>query len=425
MTNAAKAAKVAHADLNQTIQAGLVVQQLHIKGAGTAAQTMGMFTAAMKGGNVSLNDITATLQGKAAVALQNYGVDLKSTLASMDVFAKAGIKGDSAAQTLTMSLNKLLVPSAKTDKILQSVGLTQDKLASDIRKPGGLATVFTELRDKAEKAGVSAQDLGRFYSQVFGARAGAGATLLLNNIGALQAATGNIGGANINQAFSDWLKNPEGAVQNFKTVAQNTLVGLGNYLLPAGATILSWVNSTLIPNLAGKGKMSGLFQGIAGALIVGLGSMKIAAVGTKIAEAFGVEAEILAGPIGVAIAAGIATALGINWLVGDTKKGLRSLHNLSQNPTALYGLKNGKQETPHGQANIWTESVPTGGFGDYTMPSIGGYLTKEQVAALAAYAKTHPGFYEGGKLGTQYSNAVLNFAAQDKKGNYSVVVQVK
>ena len=302
VTNAAKAAKVAHADLNQTIQAGLVVQQLHIKGAGTAAQTMGMFTAAMKGGNVSLDDITATLQGKAAVALQNYGVDLKSTLASMDVFAKAGIKGDSAAQTLTMSLNKLLVPSAKTDKILQSVGLTQDKLASDIRKPGGLATVFTELRDKAEKAGVSAQDLGRFYSQIFGARAGAGATLLLNNVKDLQTATQKVGGANINQAFSDWLKNPEGAVQNFKTVAQNTLVGLGNYLLPVGGTILNWVNTTLIPNLSGKGKSSGLFQGIGAIILGGIAGAKLGSIGVKIGEAFGLEVSgAMAGPIGAAI----------------------------------------------------------------------------------------------------------------------------
>jgi TP901 family phage tail tape measure protein len=302
VTNAAKAARVAHADLNQTIQAGLVVQQLHIKGAGTAAQTMGMFTAAMKGGNVSLDDITATLQGKAAVALQNYGVDLKSTLASMDVFAKAGIKGDSAAQTLTMSLNKLLVPSAKTDKILQSVGLTQDKLASDIRKPGGLATVFTELRDKAEKAGVSAQDLGRFYSQIFGARAGAGATLLLNNIGALQSASQKIGGSNINNAFADWLKNPEGALAKFQTTAKNTLIRLGDYLLPGATTVLGWVNTTLIPNLQGKGSNSGLFQGIGAIILGGLAGAKLGSIGVKIAGAFGAEVSgAWAGPIGAAI----------------------------------------------------------------------------------------------------------------------------
>ena len=241
--NAAMAAKVAHADLNSTIQAGLIAQQLHIKGSEDSAKMMNSFTQAMKGGNVALNDITDALQGKAAVALQSYGVDLNSTLAAMDVFAKAGIKGAAAGSTLAMSLNKLLTPSKKTDDILKSVGLTQDKLAADIRKPGGLMTVFSELSDAAKKSGVGAQDMGRFYSQIFGGKSGAGATLLLNNLASLQKAGANISGGNLKDSFATWLQNPEGALAKFQTTAKNTLIRLGDYLLPAATKVLGWVNS--------------------------------------------------------------------------------------------------------------------------------------------------------------------------------------
>jgi len=323
--NAAMAANVAHADLNSTIQAGLIAQQLHIKGSEDSAKMMNSFTQAMKGGNVALNDITDALQGKAAVALQSYGVDLNSTLAAMDVFAKAGIKGAAAGSTLAMSLNKLLTPSKKTDDILKSVGLTQDKLAADIRKPGGLMTVFGELSDAAKKSGVGAQDMGRFYSQIFGGKSGAGATLLLNNLASLQKAGANISGGNLKDSFATWLQNPEGALAKFQTTAKNTLINLGDVLLPVAGHILNWVN-----DFAGVLKKSPVWRGaFEGAMLAAVGT----AFAVKVKKAFDFVKDLFKGSAQAANTA----ALDANTAALDTLSGALATNDaaLATNDVAL------------------------------------------------------------------------------------------
>ena len=235
VNEAVKASITSGGDLQAVTGALIAAQSLHIKGTDDANKTLALFNAIISQGNLSLNDLTASLSGKALAALQGYGVDIKSTGAALDIFANAGLKGTAASMQLASMLGKLETPSKKTGDILKSIGLNQATVASDLRQPGGLVSTFQLLAAQAEKAGVKSQDLSAFFGQIFGAgRTGAGAQILLNNINAAVKAQDNLnkGVDTYNEKVKAAMSSPEQQIKILQQNIKDSLTRLGVVALP-------------------------------------------------------------------------------------------------------------------------------------------------------------------------------------------------
>jgi TP901 family phage tail tape measure protein len=410
VTQAAKLAKVAHADLNQTVSAGIVIQQLGISKGMTTVQMYDALYGAIKNTKLSLDDLTSVFQGKAVLAISNYGIKLGEVAAVAGVFKKANMDAGAGMAGLQLALGKLTTVNDKANDKLKSIGLTQKELAADLKKPNGLVTMLGDLASHVQKSGLPLQ---QFLNGLVGIRGAQGVGFLINQIETLKSMSGE-GGVSVKNAFAEWLKNPEGALQNFKTVAQNTLIGLGNLLLPKVSDGLNFLNAVINKFQTNKTwHNAGIEIGIG--LLTIITSAKLASWGVAIAESFGVATVGMSGELGLGIAASIASVLGIKYVVDKSKTGIKKLKNDLSDPFNNYGYdipkyKGNPTTAPKGQTLVPETTIP----GHYMM------ITNLQKQALENYSKSHPNFY-----GSQaYINAVGNFSKQDKKGNYSVTVNI-
>ena len=297
VTQAAKLAKVAHADLNQTISAGIVIQGLNLSSIKNTTDLYNQLYGAVKNSRLSLDEISGIFQGKAALALSNYGIKLGETVAVASVFKKANMDANSGIAGLNLALVKLTTRNDKANNTLKEIGLTQEQIANDLKKPNGLVRVFEELSTHITKAGYPMQ---QFLNSLVGARGAQGFGYLIRNLPEIQRALGT-GATSINDAFGEWLKNPEGSFQKFSITLKNTLTQAGEVLLPYATKFVGLIGSGF-SKLTTDPALRGLALTIAGTFTAGLLGAKVAKIGTALAAAFGSEVTLLAGPWGVAFA---------------------------------------------------------------------------------------------------------------------------
>jgi hypothetical protein len=219
-------------------------------------------------------------------------------------------------------MNGHLTTSAK---VLASVGINQQTLAEEARKPGGMLHVLSQLNqawNTNASATQKAQGLTSFMTQVFGASAGPAFTNLISQLPKLNQLMDKMNKPGATKsAFQEWLSTPGGVLENFKTTMENALVPLGEFLLPHGIMLANWAKDVATALATNKGGAGTIATTVAGAILAGLASAKVAGVGIKIAELFGVTASgALAGQIGLVIGAGIlsflATVNFLDWLKG-------------------------------------------------------------------------------------------------------------
>lgn len=332
VTSAAQFAKAENANLTQTMQAALNIQQMHIAGTKSVSQSMDIFTAAVKNSRLTADGLTQSLSGKSLSAFAAYHVDLKTAAALLAGFANQGLVGTRATMSLKAGFAALDKPMYSTNGHLSSsattlakLGLNQETLAKETRKPGGMLTVLSQLNqawNQNATATQKAQGITSFMAQVFGASAGPAFTNLIAQLPQLNGLIDKMNQPGATKsAFQQWLSTPGGVLENFKTTMENALVPLGEFLLPHGIMLANWakeVATALATNKDGWGTIATTF---AGAIIAGIAAMKVASIGIKIAELFGVTASgALAGQVGLVIGAGILAFLGtvnfLDWLKG-------------------------------------------------------------------------------------------------------------
>jgi hypothetical protein len=295
--------------------------------------------------------------------------------------------------------------------------------------------MFTDLSSHISKSGMPLQ---QFLNSLVGARGAQGLGFLLSNMKELQDRAGT-GGVSVKNAFAEWLKNPEGALQNFKTVAQNTLIGLGNLLLPKVSDGLNFLKAVIGKFQTNKTWHNAGIE-IGTGLLTIITSAKLASWGVAIAQSFGVETAGLVGPIGVGIAASVAGVLGIKKIVDQNKNWLSDFNdfilnmvNNTANPTpsgdgtptpkkpkkALPGLPVGQTYVTANAGELATDKshIMTGS-------GLNTRITNAQLSAALAYVQSHKI-----NINTQQGNNILSqilfgFQSQDKKGNYSVTVNI-
>jgi TP901 family phage tail tape measure protein len=283
VTQAAKLAKVAHADLNQTVSAGIVIQQLGIAKGMNTTQMYDALYGAVKNSKLSLDELTGVFQGKAALAITNYGIKLGEVAGVAGVFKKANVDAGSGMAGLQLALGKLTTKNSKANDTLKTVGLTQAQIAADLKKPNGLVTMLGDLASHVGKSGLPLQ---QFLNGLVGMRGSAGLGLLIKQLPELQKMSSGAG-ASVKDAFGEWLKNPEGAMSKFKTTLKNTLTKLGDNILPVASKVLNWVN-----DFTDKLKES---PGLRTAFKLAMDAAIGVAFAAKIKKAFGFVTDLIKG----------------------------------------------------------------------------------------------------------------------------------
>ena len=247
---AAMFAKTQNADLNTTLSAAIGIQAVHMAGTTGVANTMDIFTDAIKGSRLTADDLTTALSGKALSAFAAYHIDLKTATTLLAGFSNENMNGARSQLALKTGIEALDKPMygnngqlSSQAKLLQSVGINQATLAAEARKPGGMLTVLSQINQAWEQNATStmkAQGINSFMTQLFGGAAGPAFTNLITQLPNLQKLfeTMNKGGTN-KSAFEEWLKTPAGAVANFTTTVENALTSAGNVLLPKLTNMLN------------------------------------------------------------------------------------------------------------------------------------------------------------------------------------------
>jgi len=322
----AKAAVITNASVVDTTKAIVSAQTLQISKGMDVAKLTGIL---VKGSQDFVGGLSAeeqVLSGRVAVALAKYGIGLKQIIPLGAEFAKVGLQNRSItafANSLT-NLNKPITDSkgklTAYAKGLEQVGLSQQKLASDLRT-GNIAAILASIK---QAAGGNVVKEGTLVQAVFGTSGSAAAMAVLKDYNAYVKETVNLSGAGsgtLGTSFADALKQIGPQLNVLKANLNNLMINAGKLLLPAASDVIKWVagfSSELNKNKVLRDTLG------AGAAVLFAGALatKLAGLGLSLARAFGVEAASaeLAGPIGLAIAAAVLGAIALNKIMPSSVK---------------------------------------------------------------------------------------------------------
>jgi len=238
-TNAAKLAKLTNTDLATSTKDLIAVQKLQLNGSKNAAETTAMLVELNRNHVGTLDDLSNLFQGKLAASLKMYGISMASAGAGIEAITKHGISANVATQGLTVGMTKLLTPSAKIDKSLHAIGLSQRKIADDLHKPNGLFVALSDLKSHLISAGVPAKDFGGYITSLTGARGAAGLGVMMQYLDDMKKAYPDLLNSQkkFDEAWSKFQKTPEFKFDKLKSDFNKAMIGIGNILLPVAIDV--------------------------------------------------------------------------------------------------------------------------------------------------------------------------------------------
>lgn len=273
---ASKALKVLHAsidlatagnaDLISTSRALNAVLKSHITPFHNVRKVAGLLNAAVGEGSLRMQDLINALGTGVVPAARTFHLKLNDVTSALAVLTRTGATAQLSATRLRYAFALLAAPSAKATDIFNTIGLKQDSLAKDMRKPRGLLVALKDLRSHLATLpggarGVAAsQALSRAFG---GARSFATISALVQNLGDLSkvydqtakkarlfngdvAAMNNTAANKFHRAWS---------------VINSDLIELGKTVAPfASAELLKFVKIFNNPNLSTTQKFSKVFS---------------------------------------------------------------------------------------------------------------------------------------------------------------------
>jgi TP901 family phage tail tape measure protein len=182
---AAKGATVGHANLVDVTNALTAAVASGIPGVQDFDQAMGVLNATVGVGDMKMQDLAAAFGGGMVATVKGFGLNIMDVGAALATFGDNNIRGAAAGTQLRMSVQALAKPVASGADALKRLGLTQSTLADDMQK-GGLKLALEDLRDRMQKAGISADQQGQIITEAFGRKAGAGLNVLMSQMDRLE-----------------------------------------------------------------------------------------------------------------------------------------------------------------------------------------------------------------------------------------------
>jgi len=465
---AAKAAAITGGDVTTMTQTLVGIQNLQIAKGMSVAQVTDLMVLANQRHVGSLDSLTSTLTGKTGGALAAAGLNLAEMASVADIAAKAGYNNARAYTQLATGLTKIESPTTASSKAMAKLGINADQMAAIARHPGtGLVDVLGYLEARSKATGISMNTL---IKDTFGAGSVGLVTTLATHIKQLSdnvTILGKSSGNGLNTAFGMSKEQLGNQLTILKNQAKNILTGVGLFLLPAVQDLANWSENAIkyfkshpiIKTIASDATI-GLFAA-ALTLKVGQGLSKIPGLGqllnkipgfsnvfggqptsTQAEEQItwlqriaalleGEEAElgVLDVESGVSdfgvfapiVATFLAAGAGLNWIFDA----LTSAHGKGK-VTGAAGMPS-QFTYLNTMGAVGTAITGAGGIAGPQTVTPSFTITLPQEQAIAAFFAAHrniPEYEANGAFSPQLVNALTHFVQQDKKKNYSVVVNI-
>ncbi|MGW2936082.1 phage tail tape measure protein [Streptomyces sp. NPDC001156] len=254
---AAEEAKISGANLDDTTYSLSSVMKAFNQPASEAKQTMASLNAIVGQGDMRFQDFNESVKNWAPTAAQ-MGISINSMGAGLAYLTDRGNSAEVAATRMTMGISMMTTPSAKATKMLTALGvastdvhasskamqkamedsgITQNKLAQDLKKPDGLYVALKDLKDGLKKAGVSGTEADSVLSKIFGGgRSDKAIMSLMQNLDGLKGKFNDIQKASNTKNFdAQWEKTQHtfsNQMQKLKASAENMGISLGLKLIP-------------------------------------------------------------------------------------------------------------------------------------------------------------------------------------------------
>ena len=250
LNDAAKAAVITNTSVADTIKAIVAAQALQIARGISLGNLTGILVKGSQEFVGGLSAEEAMLSGKVGAALANYGLKLKQIIPIGSEFAKVGLPTRSISSFVNALGNLEKPMTSSTGKIasyafnLEKVGLSQQKLAADLRV-GNIAGLLQQISDAAVRGG---GPLSEYVNAVFGTSGGAAASLLIKNLGSLKKAQQDLSGAgsgSLTEGFNTAINQLGPKFKKLVNEEEVDFTRLGMHLLPAAADVLNWADDVM------------------------------------------------------------------------------------------------------------------------------------------------------------------------------------
>jgi TP901 family phage tail tape measure protein len=296
----AKAAIITNASVADTTKAIVAAQTLQVSKGLDVSKLTGILVKGSQDFVGGLSAEESMLQGRVGVALAKYGLGLKTIIPLGAEFAKVGLPSRSIAsfanalgnleKPLTDSKGKLTTYALS----LERVGLSQAKLASDLRV-GNITGILNQIKQAAQESG---QPLAAVTQAVFGSTGSGVASVLIKQLNQLADAQKNLigaGGKSLAAQTQTALMTPAQQIKVFEQSLNTAMIKLGTVALPWVITgvkfatgVLNTIEGLINPKTranTGKGIVDDILNSITASGIAGLKFVGNAAIG-HYADAF-------------------------------------------------------------------------------------------------------------------------------------------
>lgn len=244
LASANKAAVIGGAPLPAVAEAAGAAWLAGIKGGGDFAQTIREMTATVGTGNLSMEQLTQAMGTGVLPAAKVAGLGITDVFGALALLTDEGYRGSSAMAQMATAFHFLYAPTAKAEDALSGIGLSGTQLAEDMRKPRGLLTALTDLRNHLDL--LPGGHKGVAASQTLGAilPGGRGRVLLtlLNQLDRYQMKMDQINTvqSTFEARFHKSMETPLNKMKTAWSSIQVDLIKVGGDLLPMVADGFSW-----------------------------------------------------------------------------------------------------------------------------------------------------------------------------------------
>lgn len=230
---AAKGARVGNADLVDVTNALTAAVAANIPGVENLDEAMGYLNATVGSGDMNMQNLADAMGTGAVAVVKGYGLSIKDVGAALAVFGDNNIRGAVAGTQLRMTVQSLAVPAKGGADALQRLGLAQDTLAKDMQK-GGLNAAITDLHQRLQAAGITAQQQGQILTEAFGKKAGTGLNILVDQFDRLESKYPELeeGATRFGDAWAGTQKTTKQQIAELKGSFDSLLIKIGEASQP-------------------------------------------------------------------------------------------------------------------------------------------------------------------------------------------------
>jgi len=283
---AAQGAAVGNTDLESTASALGAAWIVNIKGAGGFHDTMGVLNATVGAGNMRMGELINALGTGILPVAKLAGLSIQDVGAALATLSDSGYSASSGAAQLGTALHFLYAPTTKAKKALESLGLTQAQLLSEMSGPKGLHGALELLKTHLSNAGDHAEQMEKL-GEIFPGGRGKVILTLITELERLEMKRNQInrtGGA-FSDAVKRTMEQPAVRIQKAWSKFQAILIELGQAMEgPATAALVTFAKALggvlgLLMAMTDHGKLLvPIILGLAGAWLIYKGAVMAAAI---------------------------------------------------------------------------------------------------------------------------------------------------